>query len=145
MECMENVETQKSNTVFKDFMALNVHRNANRKSSSNSGHLDWKSREIRVFQSFSLLCDVNMMLKMEPATFSIQNRDKRTSERMVNHPFFCYNDTKRIVYIMEELLDWMEYIEDVRQTRKVRHKLSEKGDFKEALIKAGKSQANKRR
>lgn len=26
---------------------------------------------------------------------------------------------------MEELLDWMEYIEDVRQTRKVRHKLKD--------------------
>lgn len=101
-----------------------------RRLSSNSGYLDWKPDKIRVFQSFLYLCDVNMMLKMEPATFSIQNRDKRTSERMVNHPFFCYNDTKRIVYIMEELLDGMEYIEDVRQTRKVRHKLSEKGDFK---------------
>lgn len=32
---------------------------------------------------------------------------------------------KRIVYIMEELLDWMEYIEDVRQARKVRHKLKD--------------------
>lgn len=32
---------------------------------------------------------------------------------------------KRMVYIMEELLDWMEYIEDVRQARKVRHKLKD--------------------
>lgn len=69
MECMENVETQKNNTVFKDFMALNVHRNANRKSSSNSGYLDWKPDKIRVFQSFLYLCDVNMMLKIEPAIF----------------------------------------------------------------------------
>lgn len=30
-----------------------------------------------------------------------------------------------MVYIMEELLDWMEYIEDVRQARKVRHKLKD--------------------
>ncbi len=30
-----------------------------------------------------------------------------------------------MVYIMEELLDWMDYIEDVRQARKVRHKLKD--------------------
>lgn len=30
-----------------------------------------------------------------------------------------------MIYIMEELLDWMKYIEDVRQTRKVRHKLKD--------------------
>lgn len=29
------------------------------------------------------------------------------------------------MYIMEELLEWMEYIEDVRQKRKVRHKLKD--------------------
>ena len=37
--------------------------------SSNRGHLAWKSDKIRVFQSFSYVCDVNMMLKIEPATF----------------------------------------------------------------------------
>ena len=30
-----------------------------------------------------------------------------------------------MVYIMEELLSWMENIEDVRQARKVRHKLQD--------------------
>ncbi len=30
-----------------------------------------------------------------------------------------------MIYIMEELLDWMKYIEDVRQTRKVRNKLKD--------------------
>lgn len=30
-----------------------------------------------------------------------------------------------MVHIMEELLEWMEYIEDVRQARKVRHKLKD--------------------
>ena len=34
-----------------------------------TGHLDWKPDKIRVFQSFLYLCDVNMMLKIEPATF----------------------------------------------------------------------------
>ena len=37
--------------------------------NSNRGHLDWKPDKIRVFQSLLYLCDVNMMLKMEPATF----------------------------------------------------------------------------
>ena len=37
--------------------------------SSNNGHLDWKPDKIRVFQSFLYVCDVNMMLKIEPATF----------------------------------------------------------------------------
>ena len=52
MECMENVETQKNNTVFKDFMALNVHRNANRKSSS-SDEMGFKKLEfMRVASKF---------------------------------------------------------------------------------------------
>ena len=38
-------------------------------SSSNNGHLDWKACKIRVFQSFYILRDVNMMLKIRARTF----------------------------------------------------------------------------
>lgn len=37
--------------------------------SSSRGHLGWKYDKIRVFQSYLCLRDVNMMLKIEPATF----------------------------------------------------------------------------
>ncbi len=37
--------------------------------SSNRGPLDWKLDKIRVFQSFLYACDINKMLKIEPATF----------------------------------------------------------------------------
>ena len=34
-------------------------------------------------------------------------------------------ERKRRLWVVEELLEWMEYIEDVRQTKKVRHKLKD--------------------
>ena len=37
--------------------------------NSNSGHLDWKVREIGIFQSFFLFRDVNMMLRKQVHTF----------------------------------------------------------------------------
>ncbi len=40
-------------------------------------------------------------------------------------PLFWYDKKKKGIYIMEELLELMEYIEDVRQKRKVRHKLKD--------------------
>ena len=43
--------------------------------SSNSGHLGWKVRKIRTFQSFLLLRDVNLMLKIEPFTFTTRKLD----------------------------------------------------------------------
>ena len=35
MECMECADTFKKDTIFKDFLVLNVHENANRKLSSS--------------------------------------------------------------------------------------------------------------
>ena len=35
VECMESAHIFKKDTIFKDFLALNVHQNANRKSSSS--------------------------------------------------------------------------------------------------------------
>lgn len=43
----------------------------------------------------------------------------------MNNPFFLVKYKKKDGFIMEELLNWMEYIEDVRQARKVRHKLKD--------------------
>ena len=34
---MESTDTFKKDTIFKDFLALNVHENANRESSSSNG------------------------------------------------------------------------------------------------------------
>ncbi len=40
-------------------------------------------------------------------------------------PYSATIKEKGVVYIMKELLDWLDYIEDVRQARKVRHKLKD--------------------
>ena len=42
----------------------------NWKKSSNSGHLGWKSRKIRGFQSFCFVRDTNMTLKNRVRTFA---------------------------------------------------------------------------
>ena len=47
------------------------------------------------------------------------------NELFVNKPPFFGMIEKKEVLFMEELLEWMEYIEDVRQTSKVRHKLKD--------------------
>ena len=62
MECMESADIFKKDTIFKDFLALNVHENANKELSSNSGHLDWKVRKIGTFQSFFLLREIVLRL-----------------------------------------------------------------------------------
>ena len=47
------------------------------------------------------------------------------NELFMNKPPFFGMIEKKEVLFMEELLEWMEYIEDVRQTSKVRHKLKD--------------------
>ena len=43
----------------------------------------------------------------------------------MKNPFFWKNKRKKGWSIIEELLNWKEYIEDVRRARKVRHKLKD--------------------
>ena len=50
---------------------------------------------------------------------------KRMNEQIVNSSFFWYTERKKELFALKELLDWMEYIEDIRQPRKVRHKLKD--------------------
>ena len=47
---MENADIFKKNPIFKDFLALNVHENANRKPSSNSKQEAGKPHKQRTFR-----------------------------------------------------------------------------------------------
>ena len=52
MECMENMDTKGNKVTFGDILALNVHKNANRKSSL-SDEMDLKSQAfMRVASKF---------------------------------------------------------------------------------------------
>lgn len=43
----------------------------------------------------------------------------------MNNPSFLYYNRKKDGFDTAELLDWLDYIEDIRQTSKVRHKLKD--------------------
>lgn len=49
---------------------MNAHESIVNKSSSNNGHLALKCFKIRLFRAFSLLRDVNMMLRIKRLYFS---------------------------------------------------------------------------